>query len=124
MYKLCNTFINSKFAAMNAEDIRAYALSKEGVDEGLPFGEDILVFKVLGKMFLSLRLDSIPLRFNVKCDPDRAMELREQYPCIIPGYHMNKKHWNSVIVDNTLTAKQLKEQIDHSYNMVFKPRKK
>ena len=109
---------------MNIEDIRTYTLSKENVEEGFPFGEETLVFKVNGKIFLLVSLDSQPLQFNVKCDPERAIELREEYACIMPGYHMNKKHWNTVIIDRTLTNKQLKEQIDHSYNLVYKPKKK
>ena len=109
---------------MNVEDIRTYTLSKENVEEGFPFGQETLVFKVNGKIFLLVSLDSQPLQFNAKCDPERAIELREEYACIIPGYHMNKKHWNTVIIDRTLTGKQLKEQIDHSYNLVCKPKKK
>ena len=109
---------------MNVEEIRTYTLSKENVEEGFPFGEQTLVFKVNGKIFLLLSLTSQPLQFNAKCDPERAIELREQYECIIPGYHMNKKHWNTVIVDNTLTAKQLKELITHYYELVNKPKKK
>ena len=109
---------------MNVEEIRTYTLSKENVEEGLPFGEQTLVFKVNGKIFLLLSLTSQPLQFNAKCDPEKAIELREEYECIIPGYHMNKKHWNTIIVDNTLTAKQLKELINHSYELVYKPRKK
>lgn len=109
---------------MNVEDIRTYTLSKENVEEGFPFGEETLVFKVNGKIFLLVSLTSQPLQFNAKCDPGRAIELREQYHCIIPGYHMNKKHWNTIIVDRTLNNKQLKELIDHSYNLVYKPKKK
>src|SRR5580700_4241941 len=109
---------------MNAEDIRTYTLSKENVDEGFPFGEQTLVFKVNGKIFLLVSLTSQPLQFNAKCDPERAIELREQYACIIPGYHMNKKHWNTIIIDNTLNNKQLKELISHSYDLVYKPKKK
>jgi predicted DNA-binding protein (MmcQ/YjbR family) len=109
---------------MNVEEIRGYCLSKEAVDEGFPFGEGVLVFKVNGKIFLLLSLDEAPLQFNVKCDPERAQELREQYDCIVPGYHMNKKHWNTIIVDNTLNKKQLKDLIDHSYELVYKPKKK
>ena len=108
---------------MNIEDIRMYCLSKPDVEEALPFGNDTLVFKVGGKIFLLVGMDSQPIQFNVKCDPERAVELREQYDCIIPGYHMNKKHWNTVVIDNTLSTKQLKEQIDHSYDLV-KPKKK
>ncbi len=108
---------------MNIEDIREYCMAKDAVEEGFPFGEDTLVFKVNGKMFLLVSLSSNPLQFNAKCDPERAAELREQYDCIIPGYHMNKRHWNTIITDNTLTKKQLKELIDHSYELVYKTKK-
>jgi len=103
---------------MNIEEIREYALSKPDVEEGFPFGETALVFKTGGKMFLLLSLDESPPSFNVKCDPDKALELREAYACINPGYHMNKKHWNTITVDGTLDKKMLLEQIDHSYNLV------
>ena len=109
---------------MNVEDIRAYTLAKADVEEGFPFGVETLVFKVNGKIFLLVSLDSQPLQFNAKCDPEKAEELREQYDCILPGYHMNKKHWNTVVIDRTLTNKQLKELIDHSYDLVYKPKKK
>ena len=108
---------------MNIEDLRKYTLSKPGVEESFPFGVETLVFKVNGKIFLLVGLDRLPLQFNAKCDPERAIELRDQYSCIVPGYHMNKKHWNSVIIDNILTNKQLKELIDHSYDLVYKPAK-
>jgi predicted DNA-binding protein (MmcQ/YjbR family) len=103
---------------MNIEEIRTYALSKPDVEEGLPFGPETLVMKVNGKIFLLISLDAQPLQFNAKCNPDRAIELRDQYSCILPGYHMNKQHWNTIIIDNTLTNKQLKEMIDHSYELV------
>jgi len=109
---------------MNVESIREYALSKPDVEEGLPFGPETLVFKVAGKIFLLMSLDSDPLQFNVKCDPDKAIELRDQYPAVLPGYHMNKKHWNTIIVDGILTTKQLKEMIDHSYSLVAPKKKK
>ena len=109
---------------MNVEEIRTYTLSQGSVEEGFPFGEQTLVFKVNGKIFLLLSLTSQPLQFNAKCDPEKAIELREQYSCIIPGYHMNKKHWNTIIIDNTLSNKQLKELISHSYDLVYKPKKK
>jgi predicted DNA-binding protein (MmcQ/YjbR family) len=103
---------------MNAEEIREYALQKVNVTEGFPFGGDTLVFKVYEKAFLLIGLDSIPLRFNVKCNPDRAIELREEYPdVILPGYHMNKKHWNTIIADG-LKNGMLKEMIDDSYGLV------
>ncbi len=104
---------------MNIETIREYILQKPTVTEGFPFGEDTLVFKVNEKIFLLTALDSNPLQFNVKCDPDKAIELRDEYPeSILPGYHMNKKHWNTVIVDGRLSAKQLREMIDNSYELV------
>ena len=80
-----------------------------------------MVFKVNDKIFLLTGLNSNPLQFNVKCDPDKAIELREEFPeAVLPGYHMNKKHWNTVIVDGALSKKRLKEMIDHSYNLVAK----
>lgn len=109
---------------MNVESIREYALAKADVEEGLPFGPETLVFKVAGKIFLLMSLDSDPLQFNVKCDPDKAIELRDQYTSVLPGYHMNKKHWNTIIVDDTLTTKHLKEMIDHSYTLVAPKKKK
>jgi predicted DNA-binding protein (MmcQ/YjbR family) len=109
---------------MNIEQLREYCLSKKDAEETLPFGPDTLVFKVNGKVFLLTGLESHPLQFNVKCDPDKALELREEYPLsILPGYHMNKKHWNTIIVDGTISSKQLKEFIDDSYDLV-KPKKK
>jgi predicted DNA-binding protein (MmcQ/YjbR family) len=106
---------------MDIEELRTYILQKPAVTEGFPFGEDTLVFKVNEKIFLLTGLDSSPLQFNVKCDPDKAIELREEYPdSVLPGYHMNKKHWNTVIVDGRLSKKQLKEMIDHSYELVKK----
>jgi predicted DNA-binding protein (MmcQ/YjbR family) len=103
---------------MDIEQLRQYCLAKPGVEETLPFGPDVLVFKVMGKLFLLCPLDTEGLQFNVKCDPGLAVELREQYACVIPGYHMNKKHWNTVMVDGTVPVKILKEWIDHSYTLV------
>ncbi len=103
---------------MNIETIREYCLSKPAVEETLPFGPDTLVYKVAGKVFLLMGLDETELSFNVKCDPDKAVELREQYACVLPGYHMNKKHWNTIMVDGSVALKQLKEWIDHSYDLV------
>jgi predicted DNA-binding protein (MmcQ/YjbR family) len=103
---------------MDIESLREYCLSKKDVEEGQPFGPDVLVYKTSGKIFLLVSLDDEPLQFNVKCDPDLAIELREQYSCILPGYHMNKKHWNTIVVDGTVPSKQLKEWIDHSYKLV------
>ncbi len=103
---------------MNIEELRDYCMSKKGVEETMPFGPDTLVFKVMGKAFLLTGLENNPLRFNVKCEPEKAVSLREQYTCILPGFHMNKKHWNTIVVDNSLSFIQLKEQIDHSYELV------
>jgi predicted DNA-binding protein (MmcQ/YjbR family) len=103
---------------MNIEDIRVYCLAKAGAEESLPFGPDTLVFKVQGKVFLLLPLDEESLRFNVKCDPERALDLRAAYPAVLPGYHMNKKHWNTIMVDGSVPRKQLLEWIDHSYALV------
>ena len=105
---------------MNIEEIREYCLSKSGAEETLPFGPDTLVYKVGGKAFLLMGIDSEDLQFNVKCDPEMVPELRETYPCVIPGYHMNKKHWNTIIVDGSVQAGQIKEWIDNSYNLVKK----
>jgi predicted DNA-binding protein (MmcQ/YjbR family) len=103
---------------LNIEEIRDYCLAKPGVTEGLPFGEDTLVFKVGDKLFLLTSI-SQGTQFNVKCDPELAIELREKYPEVRPGYHMNKKHWNTVNTDGSLTRRQLCEMIDHSYKLVL-----
>ena len=108
---------------MDLEQLREYALSKPDVEETFPFGPDTLVYKIDGKMFLLTGFDSIPLQYNVKCDPDLALELREQYAAIIPGWHMNKKHWNTVIIDGSISNKRLQELIDHSYQLVAKVKK-
>lgn len=103
---------------MNIESLRQYCRAKKGVEESLPFGPSALVFKVGNKMFLLAALDAVPLQFNAKCDPDNAVLLREQYPCVQPGYHMNKQHWNTVVVDGSVGDKLLKEWIDDSYNLI------
>jgi predicted DNA-binding protein (MmcQ/YjbR family) len=108
---------------MDLEQLREYTLSKPDAEETQPFGVDTLVYKVNGKMFLLTGFDSIPLQFNVKCDPDLALELREQYATVIPGWHMNKKHWNTVIVDGSISVKKLHEMIDHSYDLVVGKKK-
>jgi predicted DNA-binding protein (MmcQ/YjbR family) len=109
---------------MNIESLREYCLSKPGAGETLPFGPDTLVFKVEGKVFLLVGLDEEQLSFNVKCDPDKAIELRETFTCVLPGYHMNKKHWNTIVVDGSVHTKQLKEWIDGSYDLVATKKKK
>ena len=106
---------------MNIEELRDFVLQKPMVTEGFPFGQDTLVFKVKEKIFLLTGLENNPVQFNVKCNPEKAIEWRERYPdCVLPGYHMNKKHWNTVIVEGTLSKKLLKEMIDHSYTLVAK----
>ncbi len=105
---------------MNIEELRMQALSLPNVTEGFPFGDNVIVFKINNKAFLLVPLTTEKLQFNVKCDPDLAMELREQYSCILPGYHMNKKHWNTIIVDGTLTNKQLIQFIHDSHDLVNK----
>jgi len=103
---------------MNIETLRNYCLSKPDAEETFPFGPDTLVYKVNGKMFLLTGFDNERLQFNVKCNPDKALELREEFPCVLPGYHMNKKHWNTIVVDGSVSSKQLKEWIDDSYELV------
>ena len=102
---------------MNIEEIRVYCLSRKQATEGLPFGDDTLVFKVKGKMFALMNLEG-ELRINLKCDPEEAIRLREEYDAVIPGYHMNKKLWNTVIVDGRITDQLLKKWIDDSYRLV------
>jgi predicted DNA-binding protein (MmcQ/YjbR family) len=109
---------------MNIETLRDYCLSLPDVEETLPFGPDTLVYKVGGKVFLLTGLDSEEFRFNVKCDPDLAIELRDRFVCVLPGWHMNKKHWNTVVVDGSVSDKQLREWIDHSYKLVAPKKKK
>lgn len=103
---------------MNIEQLREYCISKKGVTESFPFDEHTLVFKVMGKMFALVALERLPSQVNLKCDPERALTLREEYDgIIIPGYHMSKKHWNTLFLDQ-LPPLFLKELIDHSYNLV------
>ncbi len=104
---------------MNIEDLREYCLAKKGVEESLPFGPDTLVLKVMGKVFLLVGIDSKPLQFNVKCDPEKAIQLREEYSCVIPGYHMNKKHWNTITIDNSVALSVVHEWITDSYLLVI-----
>lgn len=93
-------------------------LSKPRAEETTPFGPDVLVYKVAGKMFALASPDDFPSRINLKCDPDRAVALREEHPAILPGYHMNKRHWNTVVLDGSVPSRLLRELIDHSYNLV------
>ncbi len=105
---------------MDLESFREYCLSKPAATEDMPFGEDVLVFRVGGKMFALASLDEIPATANLKCDPDLALELRDRYEQVRPGYHMNKKHWNTVEFDNGIPDAELHKMIDHSYELVVK----
>lgn len=107
--------------ALTIEAIREYCLAKKGrITEEFPFGEDVLVFKVYGKLFLLIRLDQRPLSINVKCEPIHALELREKYGAVQHGYHMNKKHWNTVTIDGSIPAREIFAMIDHSYEQVVR----
>ena len=103
---------------MDIKSIRDYCLKKNAVTEGLPFGNDVLVFKVAGKMFLLASLDEQRLWMNLKCDPEKAIELRERYDSVRPGYHMSKIHWNTVEVNGELKSELIQELINHSYDLV------
>ncbi len=109
---------------MNIEEIREYCIAKPGVTEGFPFDQTTLVFKVMNKMYALTGLEGDPPFVNLKCDPDRAIELRGQYEDIRPGFHMNKQQWNSVYFTGSLTADLVRELIDHSYDLVVKGLKK
>jgi predicted DNA-binding protein (MmcQ/YjbR family) len=102
---------------MNAEDIREYCLSKKETTESFPFDDTTLVFKVLNKMYALVNLDG-DLRLNLKCEPEKAIELREQYSAVLPGYHMNKKLWNTILIDGSIDNNLLKEWIDDSYDLI------
>jgi predicted DNA-binding protein (MmcQ/YjbR family) len=102
---------------MNIEILREYCISKKNVTEGFPFGDDTLVFKTEGRIFALVNLEG-DLSINLKCDPAMAIELRERYSSVIPGYHMNKKHWNTIYVDGSVPDKDLFSWIDHSYDLV------
>ncbi|MDQ6623750.1 MAG: MmcQ/YjbR family DNA-binding protein [Verrucomicrobiota bacterium] len=103
---------------MQADAFREYCLKKSGATESSPFGPDNLVFKVGGKMFGLLALDAIPATANLKCEPDRALELRDRYEEVTPGYHMNKKHWNTVVIAGGIPEAEARKMIDHSYELV------
>lgn len=104
---------------MDIEQFRNYCLAKKGVTESLPFDEDTLVFKVMEKMFALTSLEKSPVTANLKCDPEKAIQLREEYEnAIYPGYHMSKKHWNTVELEQNLPPQFLLQLIDDSYNLV------
>ncbi|MBU2491882.1 MAG: MmcQ/YjbR family DNA-binding protein [Bacteroidetes bacterium] len=102
---------------MDIDNIRDYCLKKKGVTEGFPFDEETLVFKVMGKMFCLTNLTP-PLNLNLKCEPEKAVELREHYNCMHPGYHMDKKHWNTIEVNGIINPKLIYGWIDDSYTLV------
>ncbi len=103
---------------MHADTFRAYCLRKPGATEETPFGPDHLVFKVGGKMFALLGLDDVPTNANLKCDPDRALELRDRFEQVRPGFHMNKRHWNTVEIASGIPEAEVRAMIDHSYALV------
>lgn len=109
---------------MYLDQILGYADSFPNASAEMPFGDDVLVYKVGGKMFLLIRLVGEPLRINVKCDPDRAMDLREHYVAVEPGFHMNKKHWNTIVLGSDMPIELVRKEIDHSYELVSKKAKK
>ena len=104
---------------MNIESLREYCLSKKEAEESFPFGDGTLVFKVCDKMFALMNLDG-DLSINLKCDPEKAITLREEYSSVLPGYHMNKKYWNTVLIDGTVPEKLIYNWIDHSYEEVVR----
>ncbi len=106
---------------MNIEEFREYCISKKGVTESFPFDEQTLVFKVMGKMFALSGLESNPAQANLKCDPERAIELREEYDgLILPGFHMSKIHWNTVALEKNIPHELILDLINHSYDLVVK----
>jgi predicted DNA-binding protein (MmcQ/YjbR family) len=105
---------------MDLAQFREYCLSKPGATESAPFGPDVLVFKVSDTMFALAALDEVPTTVNLKCDPDLALELRDRYEQVTPGYHMNKKHWNTIGIESGIPDSELRKMIDHSYDLVIK----
>ena len=105
---------------MDLAEFREYCLRKPGATEGTPFGPDVLVFKVGDKMFALAALDEVPPTVNLKCDPELALDLRDRYEQVRPGYHMNKKHWNTVEIESGIPDDELRKMIDHSYGLVIK----
>ncbi|MFI6087103.1 MmcQ/YjbR family DNA-binding protein [Streptomyces sp. NPDC051218] len=103
---------------MTPQQLRAFCLSFNDVVEEFPFGPEASVFKVAGKMFALSSLDAVPLTVNLKCDPDMAVQLREAHPEIVPGWHMNKRHWNTVSLAGELPDRQVRELVEDSYDLV------
>lgn len=105
---------------MDFKDISQYLLAKPCAEQDMPFGPDVVVFRVKGKMFALVLWNKNPLRINLKCDPQQALFLRDSYDAVIPGYHMNKKHWNTVILDNSIERREVFRMVDSSYELVVK----
>jgi predicted DNA-binding protein (MmcQ/YjbR family) len=105
---------------MNLEALRIFCLTQPAATEDMPFDENTLCFKVGGKIFALTNLNGNPLEINLKCDPEKAAELREQHDCIKPGFHMNKKHWNTITIDGSVSNMLLREWITDSYELVFR----
>ena len=105
---------------MNIETFRESCLSKPAATEGTPFGPEDIVFKVESKVFAIAALEEVPPCVNLKCDPDRALELRDRYEQVVPGYHMNKKHWNTIELDGVIPEREIRNMIDHSYDLVVR----
>lgn len=104
---------------MNVEEFREYCIAKPGVTESFPFDDKVLVFKVMEKIFALADIDDFD-GINLKCDPELAITLREEYPEVMPGYHMNKKHWNTVSTMGEISMVQFHDWIDHSYDLIVK----
>jgi predicted DNA-binding protein (MmcQ/YjbR family) len=109
---------------MDYETVKAYLLNKPEAIEDYPFGPNILIAKIKGKMFASLTTNQGTTMMNLKCDPAHAQELRDVFDAVKPGYHMNKKHWNTLVLDGSLPDSELERLIDHSYTLVFKKLKR
>ncbi len=105
---------------MNIETLREYCMTKAGATESFPFDEVTLVFKVGNKIFALADTESRPITLALKCDPERAVQLREEYDTVVPGYHLNKKHWNTITIDGGIRSSELQDWIDHSYDLVRK----
>lgn len=103
---------------MNIEELREYCMAKKHVTESFPFDNETLVFKVMNKMFALTGINNSPLTVNLKCDPENAVALREEYSCVLPGYHMNKQHWNTVVIDGSVDDRLVMQWIDDSYNLI------
>ncbi|MCP4396287.1 MAG: MmcQ/YjbR family DNA-binding protein [bacterium] len=109
---------------MELESLRKYLTNRKGISEEIPFGPEALVFKVLGKMFAILAWQESPLKISLKCDPEHALALRDIYAAVQPGYHLHKKHWNTVTLDGSVPEGEIRQWIDESYRLVVKGLKK